>query len=122
MSIATTTAVQAVGTTGMMVQTYAAKSGDGAISNIFSTLQGSVLTPILQGMLAIIATIAVIVLVKDVIAAATSEQGMEQKNHIKQAVIVLIACLLLGFAPALINLFIGFGGSGGITEASFTSK
>ncbi len=122
MSIAmTTTTAQAAATTGMMVQTYA-KSGDATISNIFSTLQGSVLTPILQGMLAIIATIAVIVLVKDVIAAATSEQGMEQKNHIKQAIIVLLACLFLGFAPALINLFIGFGGSGGITEASFSSK
>lgn len=122
MSIAmTTTTAQAAATAGMMVHTYS-KSDNAAISNIFNTLQGSVLTPILQGMLAVIATIAVIVLVKDVIAAATSEQGMQQKTHIKQAVIVLLACLFLGFAPALINLFIGFGGSGGITEASFTAK
>lgn len=91
------------------------------ITKVFDTMQGSVLTPILDGILIIIATIAVIFIIKDVISAATSEQGVEQRNHIKAAVIVLVACLLLGFLPSLINWFIGLGGSG-IHQVSFGGK
>lgn len=113
-TLATATTVAAG---NVMVHTFAK---DNPITSVFSKAQSDVLQPILTGILIVIATIAVIVLVKDVIAAATSDQGMEQKNHIKAAVIVLVACLLLGFLPQLINWFISIGGSAnGYATASF---
>lgn len=101
-----------------IAHTYAASN---PITKVFDTMQGSVLTPILDGILIVIATIAVIFIIKDVISAATSEQGVEQRNHIKAAVIVLVACMLLGFLPSLINWFISLGGTG-ISGVTFGGK
>ena len=83
-----------------------------SITQIFDTLTNQVAYPIYYGLLGVIVVVAAIVLVKDIISFATSPQGQEQRGHIKQAAIVLIAAMLLGFVPLLINWFIGLSGSG----------
>lgn len=83
-----------------------------SITQIFDTLTNQVAYPIYYGFLGLIVVVAAIVLVKDIISFATSPQGQEQRGHIKQAAIVLIAAMLFGFAPLLINWFIGLSGSG----------
>ena len=83
-----------------------------SIQEVFNTIQTQVAYPVYYGLLGVIVVVALIFLIKDVIAAATSPQGTEQRGHIKSAGIVLIACLFLGFAPALINWFISLSGAG----------
>lgn len=82
------------------------------INELFNTLTTSVAYPIYYGLLGLVVVVALIFLIKDVIAAATSPQGTEQRGHIKQAGVVLIACCFLGFAPLLINWFISLSGAG----------
>lgn len=83
-----------------------------SISTIFDTIQGSVLYPIYYGLLACVFVVALIFLIKDLIAAATAPQGMEQRTHVKQCLVILGICLIMGFAPGLINWFISLSGSG----------
>ncbi len=83
-----------------------------SIATVFDTLTNQVAYPIYYGLLGVIVVVALIFLIKDVIAAATAPQGTEQRGHIKAAGIVLIACLALGFAPALVNWFISLSGAG----------
>lgn len=83
-----------------------------SITNLFDTISNSVLYPILQGLLVCVGVVATIVLVKNLVAAFISNGGVEQKNNIKGALMVLGICIVIGFAPGLINWFIGLSGSG----------
>lgn len=83
-----------------------------SISTLFDALTNQVAYPVYYGLLGLIVVVALIWLIKDVISAATSPAGTDQRNHIKAAGIVLLACCFLGFAPLLINWFISLSGSG----------
>lgn len=83
------------------------------INSITDTLNNDILMPIFHGILAVVASVALIFLVKEIIQAALSPAGMQKNQHITQCVVILFACLLLMFAPNIINWIFNLGAGNG---------
>lgn len=83
-----------------------------SIQTVFETISSSILYPIYYGLLTCVFIVALIILVKDLVGVFTAPEGMQQRSHIKQCLVVLAVCLVMGFAPGLINWFVSLSGSG----------
>ena len=81
-----------------------------SINQVFETLSSQVFYPIYYGIIGLVAIIALIVLVKELIGGAVGSNPNTKNEHWKQAAIVLGICVALGFAPGLVNWFISLAG------------
>lgn len=110
-SMAAGSTIGSLGIAGAMVPFAYADEASSAIESIFGTARNSILMPVYYGLLSVIAVIALIVLIVEIVQGATSPSG-RQNDHIKQCIIIIVLCLVMGFAPTIINYIIGLGDSG----------
>lgn len=97
----------------------ASSGGSGnAITQVFDKIQDQALIPFYQGLLGIIGLIALIFLIKELIQGATSSAGMQRTSHVTQCVVILVICIVMGFAPTIINWVLSFGDYGGSVDVS----
>lgn len=98
----------------MATPAYAATSNP--ITKIFNSIEDSVLKPIYYGLIGIVAILACIILIKEIIQAATAGPGGRKNDHIAQCVVILGICLVCAFLPEIIkwvvNTLAGTSGTG----------
>lgn len=81
-----------------------------SITQIFDTITSQVAYPIYYGLIGLVAIVALIVLLKELIGGATTNNSASKNEHWKQCAVILVICIILGFAPGIINWFIGLAG------------
>lgn len=82
-----------------------------SITQIFETITSQVAYPVYYGLIGLVAIIALIVLLKELISGAVSKNSATKNEHWKQCAVILGICIVLGFAPGIINWFISLAGS-----------
>ena len=85
---------------------------NGSITNIFNTLTGEVLYPVFQGILTIVAVVAGIAFVVFVVQGFVTGRASDAWW---KAALVCLGCLLVGFAPDIINWLFTIAGNTDVT-------
>lgn len=89
---------------------FAAKSkGGNAITNVFGQIKDNGLNPFYKGLIGLVAFIVAIILVKEIIQAATAGPGTRKSDHIAQCIVVLIILLIAAFLPEIVGWVIDMG-------------
>lgn len=97
---------------GVLVAAPAAFAADNAIDTIFTKIKTEALQPFYTGMLTIIGLVALIFLIKELIQGATSSAGSQRSSHVQQCLVILVICIIMGFAPTIIQWVLDFGNAG----------
>lgn len=92
-----------------------------AIETIFTKINTEALQPLYRGMLTVIGIVALIFLIKELIQGATSSAGSQRSSHVQQCLVILVICIIMGFAPTIIQWVLNFGDAG-ITVDLGTAK
>lgn len=101
----------AVGMLACAPAAFAAGSGN-AIETIFDKINNEALQPFYTGLLSVIGIVALIFLIKELIQGATSSAGAQRSSHVTQCLVILVICIVMGFAPTIIDWVLSFGDAG----------
>lgn len=88
---------------GVLAGAGCALADNGVINSITNAVVDDALMPIYYAILTIIGVVALIFLVKEIASAAFSSGGMQKNQHITQCIVILAACLIMAFAPNILN-------------------
>ena len=119
-AVCMTTAAAVAAGAGMLAGAGSAMAaGNGVIDSITNAVVDDALMPIYYAILTIIGVVALIFLVKEIASAAFSSGGMQKNQHITQCIVILAACLIMAFAPNILNWVFDLSQNQG-AEASIT--
>lgn len=82
---------------------------ENAINKVFNKINTDMIKPLYTGILTIIGAVALIFLIKELIQGATSPAGMQRTSHITQCIVILVICVVMAFAPTIIEWVFGLG-------------
>lgn len=79
------------------------------IGEVFDAINTKMIKPFYTGILTIIGAVALIFLIKELIQGATSPAGMQRTTHITQCIVILVICVVMAFAPNIIEWVFSLG-------------
>ena len=87
------------------------------ITQIFDVISGDIAYPFFYGLVGLVAIVAAIAFVVNLIKGWTSPERPNQKGALTASAVVLVITLVIGFAPTIINWIIGLSGGvvGGVS-------